>query len=425
MTGRSTTRTRALAALAATVALAAACSGDREDDAAPASTDPTTTTAAPATTEAPPEPTLDAVRLEVQEIADLDEPIALAARSSSPNLYIAEKGGTVRVVNVTTSGNDDTPRYQLERTPVLDISDDVINEGERGLLGIAFSTDGRQLYVDYTAQPDGRTLVVEYTLGDRNTVDPRSRRELLEVPQPFPNHNGGHLAVGRDGYLYVGLGDGGDRGDPQGNGQDPGALLGSILRIDPEGAADDEPYAVPAGNPFADGSAGAPEVWLYGVRNPWRFSFDRANGDLWVADVGQNEWEEITHLEAEGGFDAGRGANLGWDRMEGTHEFEGSNPPGAVLPLHEYSHDDGRCSITGGHVYRGEAIDALQGAYLFADFCAPGLRAIQVAGGEVIAERVWEDLGIEQVQSFGEDGDGELFVLMADGPVVKLVPAGR
>jgi glucose/arabinose dehydrogenase len=263
--------------------------------------------------------------------------------------------------------------------------------------------------------------VLEYVLGDRITVDERSRRQLLEVEQPAANHNGGHLVLGPDGYLYIGLGDGGGAGDPDGNGQDPSTLLGSILRIDPEEGTEDEPYAVPAGNPFADGEDGAPEVWLYGARNPWRFSFDKTTGDLWIGDVGQGEWEEVDRLPSVAGFDAGRGANLGWDRMEGSHEFEGDNPAGAILPVHEYSHEEG-CSITGGYVYRGTSISELQGSYLFADYCAEGLRAIQLDGDAVIDERTW-DLPAGGVQSFGQDGDGELFVLLESGPVLKLVPA--
>lgn len=412
------------AALAATVA-AAACSSDDAGDAATTTTAPSTTDAGDpgSTSSTAPlaEGTLDDVELDIQEIAEVDTPTALAARPSSPDLYIAEQGGKVRIVKVTTSEGSTTPRYQLQTTPVLDLSDEVIDEGERGLLGLAFSSDGRKLYVDLTAEPDGRTLVLEYELGDRTTVDRTSRRELLEVEQPAANHNGGNLALGPDGYLYVGLGDGGGAGDPDGNGQDPDALLGSILRIDPAGGTDDEPYAIPAGNPFADGRDGAPEVWLKGVRNPWRFSFDSVTGDLWVADVGQGDWEEIDRLPANGGFDAGRGANLGWDRMEGTHEFEGENPPGAILPVYEYSHDEG-CSIIGGYQYRGDAIAELQGSYLFADYCVAGLRAIQLDGGTVIDERAW-DLPLAEVRSFGEDEDGELFVLLGSGPVLKLVPA--
>ena len=175
------------------------------------------------------------------------------------------------------------------------------------------------------------------------SIDKSSRRELLFVEQPYSNHNGGQLVVGPDGFLYIGLGDGGDGGDPHGHGQDTSTLLGSILRIDPEEGSEDGPaYAIPPGNPFADGEDGAPETWLYGVRNPWRFTFDTANGDLWVADVGQNEWEEINRLPAVNGFEAGRGANLGWNEMEGTHSFDGGeNPAGGVLPIFEYDHDAG------------------------------------------------------------------------------------
>ena len=416
---------RRAAALVLVAALAAACS---DDEPTSSTTSTTAASAAPGeetTTSAPPaEGTLDQVELAVEEIARVDDPVAFAARPSSEDLYVAEKRGTIRHIKVTTSPRTDEKQYQLQDTPVLDLQPEVMEGGERGLLGIAFSSDGRRLYADLTAEPDGRTVVLEYEVNDRGIIDEASRRVLLEVEQPYPNHNGGHVVVGRDGYLYIGLGDGGDRGDPHGHGQDTESLLGSILRIDPLGKEEggDEPYAIPAGNPFADGEEGAPEIWLYGVRNPWRFSFDRGTGDLWVADVGQNAWEEITVLPATGGFDAGRGANLGWDRLEGSHEFEGDNPPDGVLPIHEYSHEDGGCSITGGFVYRGEELEPLRGGYLFADYCTPGLRAIQVDGASVIDERTWDDLGIEGVQSFGEDQDGEVFVLMGSGAVVKLTP---
>ena len=399
----------------------AACSGDETEPTA--TTLATTTTAAPTTTVEPAVGTLDEVQLATQEVAELDEPIALAARPSTHDLYIAERGGRVRLVKVTepAPGGRGPTRYQLQNTPVLDITDEVLAGGEQGLLGLAFSTDGRTLYVDYTARPDGRTVVLEYELGDRTTVDPDSRRQLLEVEQPAANHNGGQLVVGPDGYLYVGLGDGGGSGDPDQRAQDRQDLLGKILRIDPLAPRGDRPYGIPAGNPFADGEEGAPEVWIYGVRNPWRFTFDADTGDLWVADVGQNEWEEIDRLPSTGGFDAGRGANLGWDLMEGSHSFEGENPAGAVLPIFEYSHDEG-CSITGGYVYRGDAIEALRGTYLFADYCAAGVRGIQVDGDAVIDQRTW-DLGANELFSFGQDRHGELFLLQASGPVLKLVPA--
>lgn len=398
------------------VGLLTACTDDEQT-----STEATTTTTAPTddTTETT-VPILDNLNLATEEVATLDEPIAFAARPGSPDLYIAEKGGRVRLVEVTTDEYTDEVTYQAQTTPLLDISDDVINQNERGLLGMAFSTDGRKLYLDYTRQPDGYTVVVEYELGDRTVIDDDSRRELLVVEQPAANHNGGQLAIGPDGYLYVGLGDGGGRGDPFDHGQDTSTLLGSILRIDPETGSEDGPaYGIPPGNPFADAEQGKPEIWLYGVRNPWRFTFDTVTGDLWVADVGQGEWEEVNRLPATDGFDAGQGANLGWNEMEGTHPFSGGeNPPGAVLPIHEYGHDEG-CAVIGGYVYSGEEIAGLQGTYLYADSCAPGIRGLQIDAGTVVDTRTW-DLPVEGVYSFGQGDDGELYLLLASGPVLKL-----
>ena len=219
----------------------------------------------------------------------------------------------------------------------------------------------------------------------------------------------------------MGLGDGGSGGDPDGHGQDTSELLGSILRIDPEGAASSrDAYGIPPGNPF-ERDGGDPEIWLYGVRNPWRFSFDRGNGDLWIADVGQGEWEELDHLPATDGVDAGRGANLGWDRMEGSHPYEGgTNPPDGVLPVFEYSHDDGACAVVGGYVYRGTAIPDLDGAYLYTDYCQAGIRALTTQGDEVAGPRSF-DLPVQQVQSFGEDADGEVYLLLGSGEVLRLI----
>jgi glucose/arabinose dehydrogenase len=303
---------------------------------------------------------------------------------------------------------------------LLDLSRQVLNDGERGLLGMTFSSDGRKLYVDYTREPDGWTVVSEFELGNRSTIDTRSRRDLLLVEQPFANHNGGQIVIGPDGYLYVGLGDGGSQGDPNGNAQNPKTLLGSILRIDPAGGTKDGPaYAIPPGNPFADGTDGAPEVWLYGVRNPWRFTFDDLTGDLWVGDVGQDLYEEIDRLPSANGFDAGRGANLGWNEMEGTHPFGGGeNPPGAVLPILDYGREAG-CAVIGGYVYRGTQIPGLAGTYLYADSCQGGLRGLQLDGGAVIDSRTW-DLPLERIYSLGQDDRGELYVLLGDGPVLKL-----
>jgi hypothetical protein len=351
-------------------------------------------------------------------VVELPEPIALASRPGSGDLYIAGKNGQVWrvVVSRSTTG---TVTYQRDPQPVIDLSSEVIDSGERGLLGLAFASDGAHLFLDYTRQPDGATVIEEVTLDD-DPVSPDDRRQLLLVAQPFPNHNGGQLVLGPDGYLYIGLGDGGSGGDPNGNGQNTARLLGKILRIDPDGArAAGAAYAVPGGNPFIAGG-GRPEVWLYGVRNPWRFTFDRATGDLWVADVGQGAWEEVDLLLASKGRDAGRAANLGWNRLEGSHPYEGGrNPSGGVLPVFEYGHDEG-CSITGGYRYRGTAIPDLVGVYLFADYCQPGIRGLQVSdAGAVTAHRRW-DLPVDQLQSFGEDADGELYLLLAGGRVLAL-----
>jgi glucose/arabinose dehydrogenase len=411
---------RRLLAVTVAVGLLVACTDDEPDAADPTTT--TTTLPAGATTTSAPaaEANLGAVELATEEIAVLDEPIALAARPGSPDLYIAEKGGRVRLIKATVNETTDAVTYQLQTTPLLDLSDEVINEGERGLLGMAFSSDGRKVYLDYTRQPDGNTVVLEFELGDRTAIDARSRRELLMVEQPYANHNGGQLVVGPDGFLYVGLGDGGSGGDPHGHGQDRSTLLGSILRIDPEsGSEDGDAYAIPPGNPFADDEDSAPEIWLYGVRNPWRFTFDAANGDLWVGDVGQSAYEEIDRLPSAGGFEAGKGANLGWNEMEGSHPYDGGeNPPGAVLPIFDYGRDDG-CSVIGGYVYRGEDIPGLQGAYVYTDYCSTGIRALQVDGDTVIDTRTW-DLPGDQMYSFGQGDDHELYLLLLSGPVLKL-----
>ena len=441
--GRLDCRRGSFVTALAAVALLASCTDDGPAADDPSSTTETTVAETTTTTEPLAAGTLDAVELELELAAELDEPIALAARPGSPDLYIAEKGGRVRLIEVededantgtssstTTEPPDegeglkvDTDVYQEQRTPLLDISDDVINEGERGLLGMTFSSDGRKLYLDYTRQPDGHTVIVEYTLGDSQRIDRASRRELLVVEQPFDDHSGGQLVIGPDGYLYIGLGDGGSQGEASGNGQDTSTLLGSILRIDPEGGGGDGPaYHIPPGNPFADGEDGKPEIWLYGVRNPWRFTFDTVTGDLWVGDVGADDFEEIDRLPATGGFDAGRGDNLGWNEMEGTHPFEGGeNPPGGVLPIFEYGRDQG-CAVIGGYVYRGQKIPALQGTYLYTDSCGTGLRGLQTDRGVIIDERAWA-LDAREAYSFGQDDAGELYLLLAGGQVLKVEAA--
>ncbi|HKA83305.1 MAG TPA: PQQ-dependent sugar dehydrogenase [Acidimicrobiales bacterium] len=366
---------------------------------------------------AAPEAPLDQIEIAATQVAEVESPTALVVRPGSPVLYVAERAGRVRPVTVNGSG-----RYRTYEVgdPVLDITDNVVTDGEHGLLDIEFSADGGTLYVHYSLAPSGDARVAAFTMaGDE--VDTGSYRELLTVEDLFPNHNGGELALGPDGYLYIALGDGGGGGDPEGNGQDTQALLGKILRIDPANPSDGRAYGIPADNPFADGEAGRPEVWLYGVRNPWRFSFDRANGDLWIGDVGQGQWEEIDQLPAAAG--GGRGANLGWNEMEATHPFEGgSNPDGGVLPVFEYSHDEG-CSVTGGVVYRGSAIPGLGGAYLFGDYCQGDVRALRVRDGEVTEERTF-DAHVDQVVSFAQDADGEVYALSLSGGIYRLDAAG-
>ncbi len=371
------------------------------------------TTTGPGAGEAP----LDGIEIAATPVAQVESPTSLVTRPGSATLYVAERPGRVRPVTVTGAGND---RHYEVGEPVLDISDDVVVDGERGLLDIEFSPDGGTLYVHYSLAPNGEARVAAYTMaGDE--VDTGSYRELLTIEDPYANHNGGELEMGPDGYLYIALGDGGGAGDPEGNGQDTQALLGKLLRIDPSRSSGDQEYSIPSDNPFADGGGGRPEVWLYGVRNPWRFSFDRATGDLWIGDVGQGQWEEVDLLPAADGD--GRGANLGWNEMEGTHSYAGgSNPEGGVLPVFEYSHDEG-CSITGGVVYRGSAIRGLGGAYLFGDYCQGDLRALRVRNGEVSEERTF-DAHVDQLVSFAEDADGEVYALSLEGGIYRLDAAG-
>jgi glucose/arabinose dehydrogenase len=329
----------------------------------------------------------------------------MAIRAGDDALYVAEKTG--RVIAVRGGA--------VDPDPVLDIHGGISLGGEQGLLGLAFSPDGRFLYVNYT-DPNGDTNVDEYEFRDGRAVT-GSRRRVLFVDQPFPNHNGGNLAFGPDGYLYIGLGDGGSGGDPYGNGQNLGTLLGKMLRIDPRPAAG-KPYGIPPDNPFVHRSGARPEIWAYGLRNPWRYSFDRDTGDLWMGDVGQDSVEEI---DVQPGGSAG-GQNYGWNRLEGTHGYSGSAPANAVPPVYEFLHEDGVCAVTGGFAYRGRAIPALRGGYLFADSCAGWVHAFRLVNGKA---RDVTDLGLSMSSpvSFGEGPDGELYVLTLSGPVYRIAPA--
>lgn len=369
-------------------------------------TDEAVPEATPAPPEATPEPPeeppsdLEGVEVTASRVADLDGPLAMAVHPEDSTVYVAEKGGRVRRLS--------------DGEVVLDVSGEVSGGSEQGLLGLAFSPDGNRLYVDLTDR-DGDTVVREYRFSE-GSADTGGAREVLTVVQPFSNHNGGDLTFGPEGHLWISLGDGGSGGDPQGNGQDTDTLLGSLLRIDPR-SQDGQPYGIPDDNPFL-GRDGRDEIWAYGLRNPWRFSFDRETDDLWIGDVGQNSWEEVD-FEPAG---ASGGRNYGWNRLEGRHRFEGSPPPEHVLPIYEYPLEGGNCSVTGGYVYRGSRIPELRGAYVFADFCDGRIRALTQEDGELVDHRF---LGprIGNLASFGEDAGGELYALSLEGGVFRIEPA--
>ena len=283
---------------------------------------------------------------------------------------------------------------------------------EEGLLGLALSPHNeRRLFVHYSAANPRRSVVSRFSFS--SSADPDSELVILEVEQPYPNHNGGQLAFGPDGYLYIGLGDGGSGGDPQRNGQDTSTLLGTILRIDVSDATAEQPYAIPPDNPFADGG-GRPEIWAYGLRNPWRFSFDRETGDLWAGDVGQNRWEEIDVIQ--------RGGNYGWNAMEGNHCFrppDNCRQEGMIPPVWEYPLEDDACSVIGGYVYRGAAIPWLTGVYVYGDFCTGQVFGLRYNDGAVAEHKLLADAGL-RIASFGQDNDGELYLLSQGEGIFRL-----
>ncbi len=338
------------------------------------------------------------------------------AGDGSGRLFVVEQGGLIWIVQDGA----------VLETPFLDVSDLITpsalsgSYSEQGLLGLAFHPDYAKngvFFIDYTDR-EGSSVVARYHVSadDPNVADPSSAESLLVVPQPYANHNGGHLAFGPDGYLYVALGDGGSGGDPQGNGQNPRTLLGSILRLD---VNTETGYAVPPDNPFAGSDAGRPEIWAYGFRNPWRFSFDRETGDLYIADVGQNEWEEVNFQPA----DSPGGENYGWNAYEGTHVYSGQQPSSeVVMPIAEYSHSTGGCSITGGYVYRGAAIPELRGTYFYGDWCSGTVWAATPDGsGNWNASPALESG--RPISSFGEDEAGELYLVDYSGAVLRFVSA--
>ncbi|MEF9520512.1 MULTISPECIES: PQQ-dependent sugar dehydrogenase [Streptomyces] len=343
-----------------------------------------------------------AAQIALTEVARAQNPTAGAA-GPQDTVWIAERAGTVRVLGDDGLGE-----------PVLDISDETTTDGERGLLGLAFDERFAHLYLSYT-DLEGTSTVDEFAVQD-GTVREDTRRTVLTQEQPESNHNGGAITFGPDGYLYIALGDGGGGGDPQGNGQKLDTLLGKLLRIDPQGG---DPYAIPEDNPFADDPDARGEIWSYGLRNPWRFSFDAGSGDLLIGDVGQSDWEEIDWAPAS----SPGGENYGWSQMEGTHPFRGgTEPANHVPPIHEYDRTGLGCSVTGGYVYRGEAVPGLAGQYVYSDYCDGTLRSLEIEDGRVTGEH---DLGVNggEVVSFAQDGDGELYVLAIGGTVSRVDPA--
>jgi glucose/arabinose dehydrogenase len=312
--------------------------------------------------------------------------------------------------------------------PFLDVHTRISCCGERGLLGLAFhpsfETNGR-LYVNYTRSGDGATVIDEYRVtGDPNDVDEAgTRRQILAIAQPYANHNGGGIAFGPDGYLYVGMGDGGSGGDPQDRAQNINSLLGKMLRIDVDGTAGGLQYRIPATNPYV-GRTGLDEIYAIGLRNPWRWSFDRMTGDLWIGDVGQNAWEEVDRSTSASG--RGRGANYGWDDMEGTHCYEPMSAcltTGRVRPIAEYGHSLG-CSITGGHVYRGRRYGQLWSGYFFGDYCSGRIWAIPSTATSAVAPTQLLDTSLNVV-SFGESEIGELYVVGLGGQIQQLTDPTR
>ena len=343
------------------------------------------------------------------------DPVGLVQVAGSSNRFLVlEQRGTIRIIQ----------NGAVLATPFLDIQSIVTSGGETGLLGIALHpqfAQNRRFFLNYTTSRFGalQSIIAEYqvSLTDPNRADPTTERILIQLNQPFDNHNGGQLAFGPDGFLYIAFGDGGDAGDPLRNGQNLQTLLGKILRIDVNSTSTGKQYGIPATNPFASGANGLAEIWAFGLRNPWRFSFDTAGGRLFAGDVGQDSFEEIDIIQ--------RGGNYGWNTMEGAHCF---NPPsacnqsGLLLPIFEYNHNDGSSAVIGGFVYRGAAIPTLQGAYVFGDLTSNNIWFLRESPPGIWSRTLLLATG-RTISSFGQDQAGEMYVLDYNaGLVLKLTP---
>jgi glucose/arabinose dehydrogenase len=366
-----------------------------------------TPTSTPATVIELPDPSANSWQVVID---GLSSPEGMAnAGDGSGRLFIVEQAGLIRIFK----------DGKLLTAPFLDLSEKVNCCGEKGLLGLAFHpkySENGYLFVDYTEKVGNTiyTVIARYHVSadDPDLADPVSELRILRIEQPFQNHKGGQLQFGPDGYLYIGMGDGGSEGDPLGNGQSLQTLLGKLLRIDVDHG---EPYAVPSDNPFVNGG-GLWEIWAYGLRNPWRFSFDKLTGDLYIADVGQDAWEEIDYLPAG----SPGGANFGWSYFEGSHSYRGSPPTGAVFvaPVTEYSHDLGN-AVIGGYVYRGNKLPAWQGVYLYGDYGSGRIWGLlHLPDGSWLNNQLF-DTG-RNISSFGVDEEGEIYLVDDNGSILML-----
>ena len=427
-------RTLLIAAVAAALATSA-CQSARPSAAPSATTLPQATAVATSATPTPfltpgigpdrsapaasPAPRLSHISVALEPFANVSGgPLAMAAPDDGTGrLFVASQDGKIWVVKKDGS---------VLTEPMLDIGNLISHGGEQGLLGIAthptFPTDPR-IFINYT-DLEGDSIVASAALdpGDPNLLDPATLTKLLFVDQPYENHNGGSVQFGPDGKLYLSFGDGGSGGDPKGNGQNLQRLLGKILRIDIDGNPAAGPYIVPPDNPYATaGNTALPEIWHWGLRNPWRMSFDRATGDLWIGDVGQDAYEEVD-VARQGTSNL----NFGWNLMEGTHCYNHQTcaTAGLTFPVSEYGHNQG-CTVIGGYVYRGKAYDILTGAYLFADHCAGTIFALDAATNGLVAPVSVGTGEGGQISAFGEDANGELYVTTLDGHLWRVVAAAR
>jgi glucose/arabinose dehydrogenase len=392
--------------LAALTACGAGGSDDSSQPAQAASAPAAAATAAAAPAASP------AAKVRLVKVGSFDSPLYVTSPPGDRSrVFVVEQAGRIRVL---VNG-------KLRSAPFLDIRNQVTSGGEQGLLSMAFSPDfakTHRFYVYFTGK-DSKQHVVEFKAGtkDRNRAVVGSERTLLVMDDPEPNHNGGQLQFGPDGLLYIGTGDGGGANDQhgtRGNAQNLGAYLGKLLRIDPRKG---RPYSIPASNPFVKRAGARHEIFSYGLRNPWRFSFDRQTGDLVIGDVGQDHVEEVDFAPRAAGL--GRGANYGWRPIEGNRRNFNEPAPGAVAPVFTYTHDGGNCSITGGYVVRDKALPSLFGRYLFADLCVGQLRSLRLTPGHATGGA---DIGlhVDQVSSFGQDGRGRIYVASISGPVFRL-----